>query len=105
MAQQSQTSCDQESLFRLILDCLKAVKPGAVGGFAPVRRDSPLGGELNLQSIEFVRLASAIQERFRGVPLPFQDIFVKADGSLVDDVTVENVIDLLCRALNGRVGG
>ncbi len=93
------TPCDQEPLFRLILECLNAVKPGVVDGFVPVTRDSTLGAGLNLQSIEFVRLASSIQERFDGAYLPFQDLFVTPDGSLVDDVTVQNVIDFLCEAL------
>jgi len=97
--------CDQQSLFAQVLECLRAVKPGVVDGFTPVRRDSLIGAELNLQSIEFVRLASQIQERFPGVYLPFQDIFVTPDGNLVDDVSLQNVVDFLCGALDGRAGG
>ncbi len=100
----TQAPCEQDALFGVIVDCLKAVKPAAVDGFAPVTRESRLGADLSLQSIEFVRMASSIQEKLDGVYLPFQDLFVKADGSLVDDVTVQNVIDFLCGAL-GRPAG
>jgi hypothetical protein len=101
----SNPPCDQEGLFRLILDCLKAVKPGVVDGFTPVTPVSLLGADLNLQSIEFVRIASAIQERLKADFLPFQDIFVTPEGTLVDDVTVQNVIDFLCGALAAKAGG
>jgi hypothetical protein len=100
----SNAPCDQEAIFRLIVDSLKAVKPSAVDGFAPVTRESLLGADLNLQSIEFVRIASAIQEQLKADFLPFQDIFVTPQGALVDDVTVQNVIDFLCDTLAAKRG-
>ncbi len=97
--------CDQDAFFRLIVDCLRVVKPAAVDGFAPVTPDSRLSADLSLQSIEFVRLASAIQNGLGGAPLPFQNLFVTPQGNLVDDVKVRNIIDFLCGVLEGGAKG
>ncbi len=89
------TSLDKESLFKLVLECLEVAKPDLIDAFNPVEQSSYLGSDLNLQSIEFVRMVSTIQSRFEGVCLPFQELFVTPNGNLVEDITVQNVIDFL----------
>ena len=90
---------DKEYLFQLLRGCLAEVRPDLENAYKPVGPSSYFGSDLNLQSIEFVRLAVSIQSKMSGVALAFQELFITADGNLVKDITVQNVVDFLFNKL------
>jgi acyl carrier protein len=97
--ERSQVTYDKESLYKLFVECLETVVPDVKEAFNSIELNTNLGRDLNLQSIEFVRLVATVQRKLEGVKLPFQELFVTPDGSPVEDITVEDVVDFLYKNL------
>jgi hypothetical protein len=66
---------------------------------APIRPDAFLGADLGLSSIAVARLAGLLQKRCGRGPLPFHALFVKPDGTLLQDIRVSEVVAFLERHL------
>ncbi len=60
-----------------------------------IRPDSLLGADLGLSSIAVARLAGILQKRCGRGPLPFHTLFVKPDGTLLQDIRVSEVVTFL----------
>ncbi len=65
-----------------------------------IRPDALLGADLGLSSIAVARLASILQKRRGRDPLPFHTLFVKPDGTMVQDIRVRDVVEFLRRRSN-----
>ena len=64
-----------------------------------IRPDALLGADLGLSSIAVARLAGILQKRRGRGPLPFHTLFVKPDGTLLQDIRVSEVVAFLERRL------
>ncbi len=60
-----------------------------------------LGADLRLKSLDFVRLATAIQQRYDQKHIPFQELFVPDDGQIREDFQVSHLADFLYKHLGG----
>lgn len=90
----------KDAILKDLLVILNDVTPGWETGFAGmIRPETRLGADLAFESIHLVRLAVAIQERFRRQNLPFQELLIRDDG-IVDDLRVKDVVDFLYLHLN-----
>ena len=75
------------------------------GGAAPadsLAAQTRLGADLGIASLGLVRLAARLQDRFGGRPLPFQELFVSADGTILQDIEIGRLIDFLARHVDER---
>jgi acyl carrier protein len=54
-----------------------------------------LGADLRLKSLDFVRLATAIRQRYDQKQMPFQELFVSDDGQIREDIRVSHLADFL----------
>ncbi len=70
--------------------------PGAI------RPDALLGADLGLSSIAVARLAGILQKRCGRGPLPFHTLFVKPDGTLLQDIRVSDLVAFLERHLHAE---
>jgi hypothetical protein len=66
---------------------------------ASIRTDALLGGDLGLSSVAVARLAGILQKRCGRGPLPFHTLFVKPDGTLLQDIRVSDLVAFLERRL------
>jgi hypothetical protein len=64
-----------------------------------IRPDSLLGADLGLSSVAVARLAGILQKGCGRGPLPFHTLFVKPDGTLLQDIRVSEVVTFLERRL------
>ena len=58
-----------------------------------------LVADLNFESMDVVQFAVAIERAFDRKDLPFEQLFMK-DGAYVDDLTIAEVTDFLCKRLS-----
>jgi len=68
----------------------------------PIGPDTHLVAELGFCSIDIVQLAIALEEFFECKGLPFQQVLTTADGKYVDDITVSELVQFLCRNVTAR---
>jgi hypothetical protein len=54
-----------------------------------------LGADLGLSSIAVARLAGILQKRCGRKPLPFHMLFVKPDGTVLQDIRVSDLVAFL----------
>lgn len=75
---------------------------GRSAGMTPasIRPDALLGGDLGLSSVAVARLAGILQKRCGRGPLPFHTLFVKPDGTLLQDIRVSDLVAFLERHLH-----
>jgi hypothetical protein len=86
-------------LAEVILAIGQAGGPSAGTNPESIRPDSFLGADLGLSSIAVARLAGSLQKRCGRGPLPFHMLFVKPDGTLLQDIRVSEVVTFLERRL------
>jgi hypothetical protein len=67
-----------------------------------IRPQSLLGADLGLSSVAVARLAGILQKRCARGPLPFHTLFVKPDGTLLQDIRVSEVVTFLERRRRGE---
>lgn len=58
-----------------------------------------LVAELEFKSIKLAQLSSLIEEHFKNKDLPFQELIIKPDGRVVDDLQVADIVDFLDKYL------
>jgi hypothetical protein len=77
---------------------------GRSAGITPesIRPDSFLGADLGLSSVAVARMAGILQKRCGRGPLPFHTLFVKPDGTLLQDIRVSEVVAFLERRLRAE---
>jgi acyl carrier protein len=63
-----------------------------------ITKDTRLIEDLELESIDIVQFAIAIERAFDRKGLPFEQLFLK-DGTYVDDIAISEVTDFLCTEL------
>jgi hypothetical protein len=77
-------------------DVVRQIREVAAACQGQIASEARLGADLGLSSLDFVRLAAALQRLHgNGRPIPFQRLFVADDGSLVQDVHVSRLVDFL----------
>ena len=69
---------------------------------ATVQPTAFLGSDLGLSSIAVARLAGLLQKRYGGKPLPFHMLFVKPDGSMLQDIRIADLVSFLEWHLNSE---
>lgn len=67
----------------------------AASAQATIQPTAFLGADLGLSSIAFARLVGTLQKRCGRGPLPFHMLFVKPDGTLLQDIRVSEVVAFL----------
>jgi|GEM_PF-3058801 hypothetical protein len=77
-----------------VLSALNEVKPGCIGE-ERINPDCRLGADLGFTSLDFVRFAAILRRRLNSGPLQFQRLFVNADGSFSNDLTIRRIIEFL----------
>jgi hypothetical protein len=95
--------CTQDSLLSevtLAIGQATGRSAGAVSG--SIRPESLLGADLGLSSIAVARLVGILQKRCGRGPLPFHTLFVKPDGTLLQDIRVLDVVEFLRQRLRGE---
>jgi hypothetical protein len=58
-----------------------------------------LVAELEFKSIKLAQLASLMEEHFKNKDLPFQELIIKPDGRVVEDLQVFDIVDFLYKYL------
>jgi hypothetical protein len=80
---------------------------GTINAGAKMRSDRPigpetfLGADLHLKSLDFVRLAAAIQQHYREAKIPFQKLFVTEEGRIRSDIKIAELAEFLCENIAG----
>jgi hypothetical protein len=97
---QGAASDTKDSLLREVTRAIGQVI-GQAAGTMPVsiRSASLLGADLGLSSIAVARLAGILQKRCGRKPLPFHTLFVKPDGTVLQDIRVSDLVAFLERHL------
>ena len=62
---------------------------------ADIQPAAQLGADLGLSSIAVARLAGLLQKQHGKKPLPFHKLFVKPDGSMLQDIRVSDIVTFL----------
>jgi hypothetical protein len=89
-------------LSEVILAIGQAAGRSASTASESIRPESLLGADLGLSSIAVARLAGILQKRCGRGPLPFHTLFVKPDGTLLQDIRVLDVVEFLRQRLRGE---
>lgn len=66
------------------------------GDITPATR---IVADLAFESIDVVQLIVALEERYQRKDLPFEELLMR-DGRYVDDLTVGDAVEFLCRHMN-----
>lgn len=92
----------REALLRDVTLAIEKVigHPGGIT-HTSIQPTASLGADLGLTSIAVARLTGLLQKRCGGKPLPFHKLFVKPDGTMMQDIRVSDVVSFLDRHLNG----
>ena len=64
-----------------------------------IGQETYLGADLAFSSIDLVKLAATIQQRYEKVSLPFQDLIIDGDQVKLD-IQVSDLVDFLHKHLN-----
>jgi len=57
-----------------------------------------MGADLQLKSLDFIRLVNAIKKHFKR-NIPFQTLFIAADGTMLKDIQIKYLADFIARHL------
>lgn len=76
---------------RAVADTLDVADAATAPGIEP---DAYLGRDLGMSSLAMVRLAGRLRKQI-GAPLPFHTLFVSPDGSLIEDITIRDIVSFL----------
>lgn len=87
----------RDSILTILTDIVQDWDLEMDGEIAP---DSLLVANLGFSSVDFVELATSIEELYPDVELDFDGLIIK-DGRLVEDLTVDQVASFVVRRLNG----
>lgn len=97
---QSDEYFDQDAILRDILRILRGMTSDWEMGFAgAIGPTTYLAADLAFESIHLVQLVIALEEHFQRRELPFQQLFMPADGR-GDDLQVAELANFLHRHLN-----
>ena len=66
-----------------------------------IKPDSLLIANLGFSSVDFVELATSIEELYPNVELKFDGLIIK-DGRLVEDLSVDDVAAFVFKRVNGE---
>jgi hypothetical protein len=88
-------------LEEVILAIGQAAGPSAGVNRETIRPESFIGADLGLSSIGFVRLAGILQRRLGRKPLPFHTLFMADDGSVLQDIRIQDLVGFLDRYTGG----
>jgi hypothetical protein len=98
---QQTASNSQEALLGEVTHAIRQVDSRGGGKPpTPIRPDALLGAELGLSSVAVARLVGILQKRCGRGPLPFYKLFVQPDGTLLQDIRVQDVVGFLARHLH-----
>ena len=94
---------DLDEIQRHIWASLIEVKPDCgVSNRMDLEPEQRLGADLGLKSLDFVRFAGGLQRRLKAGPLRFQHLFVNADGTFSDDISIGRLREFLGEALSKK---
>lgn len=88
----------KEDIKSCILSAIQEIAPSQFSG--TISDDVSLGADLGLKSLDFVRLVSALQQRYSHKLLPFQNMFISADGTFQQDIKISDLVGFLYAHLN-----
>ena len=88
-ATQAAASHDMTSI---VQRAIEQVSGDVQGSIEP---DALLGSDLGLSSIAVARLAGILRTTCGGRPLPFHKLLVKADGTVLQDIRVSDLVAFL----------
>jgi len=86
MTNETNTHCFNE--VKAVVAQIKNLSDADQEALAP---ETLLGSQLNMKSMEFVRMVTMLQQRFSGHVFPFQQLFVSPDGSMRRDLSLADV--------------
>jgi len=87
----------RRSLLDDVCSAIDHVSGGGAAAPAPIRPESFLGADLGLSSIAVARLAALLQKGGGRRPLPLHTLFVRPDGTILQDVRVSDIVSFLER--------
>ncbi len=89
---------EKEVIFNDIVKVIKEISPetGFNGSIGP---DTLLGSELELKSIDLVRLFSAIKCLYSNKPIQFQDLLISDSGDIRLDIKISQLVHFLYKHL------
>jgi acyl carrier protein len=86
----------ENKIFSDILGMLNEILSDDDMGFEQsIGPETYLGAELDMNSIDIVRLIQAIQTKYNRVDLPFEDLFMPGNNA-VSDVRIIDFVNFLC---------
>jgi hypothetical protein len=80
----------------------QALGPAAGITTAAIQPAALLGADLGLSSLAVARLAGILQKRCGRGPLPFHTLFLRSDGTLLQDIRVSDLVAFLEQHLRGE---
>ena len=98
---QKKTDDTIDPLLRVVVIAIEQTIGRSAGAIhATISADAFLGADLGLSSIGVARLAATLQKRCGRKPLPFHMLFVKPDGSVLQDIRVSDIVCFLEKQLS-----
>lgn len=89
-----------------VLEVIRQTVPGWEGeSDDALEPQALLGADLGFTSIDFVKLATALQQRHNERFIPFQELFVSPTGEILQDISVSHLVDFLHSRLSEAKDG
>ena len=96
---------EKDAILHQVIDLLEAMTADWETGFeGKIGPETCLVADLEMESLDLVKLAERIEERFRRQGLPYHELIMTPDGDYVEDIRVSELADFLYRyvPLNSR---
>jgi hypothetical protein len=99
--QENNGTYSKERIFNDVVGAINDLNSGSqVPLKGSIAHETMLGAELGLRSLDLVRLIASIQQLYAEKVIPFQDMFVTSDGSVLEDIRMSHVVSFLYDHLN-----
>lgn len=83
-----------DKLINIITEMTSATMPNR-----EITAETYLGADLQLKSLDFIRMVSAVNQQFDRQNIPFQELFIAPDGSILEDIQIKQVAEFLAKHL------
>lgn len=101
MAEESRKSYTKEVILQDTIKAIKGVNSGWETQFnSSIGPDTFLGADLAFKSLDLVRLVASIQQNYSHKIIPFQELFISDNGSILQDIQISHLVSFLYKHLN-----
>jgi acyl carrier protein len=92
----TQGTVAKDELYKDIVETVRSIteETGTTRG-DELGPETMLGADLGLKSLDFIRLITALQQKYSNAYIPFQELFVGPDGMITPDISLSRVVDFV----------